>query len=183
MMRWWKRGKWERERERVRRLFNPSKTPDSSETTLLELKLKNEGKEWRKKWMEERVRRRVRRGIGDLWDWRKHQPPNHSVLWIENSWKWERMKDNHNHQLKINQSINKQRSQNRPCAWCQVINKTFPGWTACKREGINVIAQTTWMKLPSLVQWTKTGNSVTKCLCVICWNNNHHHHHNHSHNH
>ena len=84
-----------------------------------------------------------------------------------------------------NETNHKQISQNRPSCWCQISNKTRSGWTISKSDGSTiVITLTTWGKLPNLVQWTKTWNSVTKCLCVISRNNNHHHHqHNHSHNH
>ena len=82
-----------------------------------------------------------------------------------------------------NETNHKQSSQNRPCAWCQAINKTWPGCTVFKSDGSTiVITPTTWSKLPNLVQFTKTWNSVTKCLCVISRNSNHHQH-NHSHNH
>ena len=82
-----------------------------------------------------------------------------------------------------NETNHKQWSQNRPCGWFQARNKTWPGWTVFKSDGSTiVITPTTWGKLTNLVQWTKTWNSVTKCLCVISRNNNHHQH-NHSHNH
>ena len=82
-----------------------------------------------------------------------------------------------------NETNHKQWSQNRPFAWSQVRNKTCPGWTVFKSDGSTVvITPATWGKLTNLVQWTKTWNSVTKCLCVISTNNNHHQH-NHSHNH
>ena len=82
-----------------------------------------------------------------------------------------------------NETNHKQWSQNRLCGWCQVINKTFSGCTVFKSDGSTiVITPTTWGKLPDLVQWTKTWNSVAKCLCVISRNNNHYQH-NHSHNH
>ena len=82
-----------------------------------------------------------------------------------------------------NETNHKQFSQNRPCGWSQVINKTVSGRTVFKSDGSTiVITPTTWGKLTNLVQWTKTWNSVTKCLCVISRNNNHHQH-NHSHNH
>ena len=49
--------------------------------------------------------------------------------------------------------------------------------TGCKSEGSTVIiAHTTWGKVTNTVQWTKTRNCVTKCLCVVSWNNNHHQH-------
>ena len=82
-----------------------------------------------------------------------------------------------------NETNHKQWSQNRPCGWSQTINKTWPDCTIFKSDGSTiVITPTTWGKLTNLVQWTKTWNSVTKCLCVISRNNNHHQH-NHSNNH
>ena len=82
-----------------------------------------------------------------------------------------------------NETNHKQISQNRPCGWSQARNKTISSWSVFKSDGSAVfILPTTWGKLPNLVQWTKTWNSVTKCLCVISRNNNHHQH-NHSHNH
>ena len=82
-----------------------------------------------------------------------------------------------------NETSHKQPSHNRPCGWFQASDKAIPGWTVFKSDGSTVvITPTTWGKLPNLVQWTKTWNSVTKCLCVISRNNNHHQH-NHSHNH
>ena len=82
-----------------------------------------------------------------------------------------------------NETNHKQWSQSRPFGWFQASNKTVSGWTGHKSDGSTiVITPTTWGKLPNLVQWTKTWNSVTKCLCVISRNNNHQQH-NHSHNH